>query len=214
MAVVVTVPCAKADEAVIWDFAVLPRLPETDSAAMRINRALTGADAAASVLRDDCLGEPGSDFGRDVEVAFDGPAFLSVVEYIGYWCDGMPHPWSGMEPMTFDRSTGLRVAWDDLLGTVEGDAPDERATILTDRLHGAFMAGVAPVPQECVALLEDERLPFRLWLDARRGAVAVMPVGLAYVNTFCVDIAYLSVAELSDLGADPKLIEALAAPRP
>jgi hypothetical protein len=196
------------------EFDYLPRVTGTNDAARRINGYFEKEDADAEAFRDDCLTEPGAFFERGVEVTFDGPRFLSVVESVGYYCNDTAHPWTYVSPVTFDRATGLPVDWQGLLSIVPEPVPGNRALKLPAEMHEAFLAGIAPIPTECVEALSKATMPFFLWLDGKRSALAVRPAGLAHVDTPCEDTAYLSADLLSAFGVDPALLAGLAASSP
>lgn len=193
-------------------FGRFPRLADTDAPARRINRALARADSLAEARRDGCAPGPASFWERDALLTFEGPAFVSAVETVGYDCAGLMHPESYVIAMTFDRATGQRVDWRALLPVLP--APDDRAVRLPEGLRRAVLAAIAPVPPDCAPVLGDAEMPFVLWLDAARAALAVRPVGLARADAPCDDTAFLPAADLAGLGADPALVAALAAARP
>ena len=192
----------------------LPRLPTTDEAAVRINRTLAEADAEAANSREDCLsaGER-SDWSRWVKVTFDGSRYLSIVEFVDFYCAGAAHPVQFQTAMTFDRRTGQQVSWDGLLGGAKAEWPDGWALRLSLPLRKAFLDAVAPVPADCVDVLA-EATAFQLWLDGPQRSLAIKPVGLAYVFTPCADTGYLPADVLQDLGADPALLSELSASTP
>lgn len=189
----------------------LPRLPPTNEAAIRINQAFAAADARSTNRREYCLaaGER-SDWSRWVEVTFDGPRYLSVLDFVDFYCEGAAHPNQFQTAMTFDRRTGDHVSWDELLGSAKVEWPDGRAVMLSPPLRKAFLDAVAPVPADCVEALADATA-FQLWLDGSRRSLAIKPVDLAYVFTPCADTGYVPVDVLEDLGATPALLSELRA---
>lgn len=192
----------------------LPRLPPTNEAAIRTNQAFAEADAKATNRREDCLlaGER-SDWSRWVEVPFDGPRYLSVLDFVDFYCEGAAHPNQFQTAMTFDRRSGQMVPWDALLGGARAEWPHGWAVRLSPPLRRAFLDAVAPVPPDCVAALTDATA-FQLWLDGPQRSLAIKPVDLAYVFTPCADTGYIPADVLEDLGASPDLLLELRASTP
>lgn len=192
----------------------LPRLPLTDEAAVRMNRALAEADAAAADMRADCLSTgPGADWSRWVDVTFDGPRFLSVLASVDFYCEGAAHPNQFQTPMTFDRRTGQQVSWQDLLGGAKATGPDGLAVDLSPALRKAYLDAIEPVPPECLAPLTAANA-FQIWLDGQQRSVAVKPVDLAYILRPCADIGYVPADSLEEIGASPDLLAELGTPTP
>jgi hypothetical protein len=184
-----------------------------NAVAVAIGQSVAAFQADLGTLRAGCVANVGSDWFEESELTFAGPAFVSVVFTTGYSCAGAAHPDGWQETMTFDAETGARVDWSALLTALDGPAPDDRAVGASPLLQSAYLAAVAPVPEECDAALSDPSLRFDLWLDGKAGAVMASPNGLSHAERACGDIAVLNVDRLRALNPDPRLLSALAAGR-
>lgn len=212
----------KESRPLMKDVDALPRLFSGARPAFikAINATLARFDAQA--LRDarDCLGEKGGDYARNVAATMQGPRFLSLVAYEGFFCAGNAHPDSNMLALVFDLTTGKLVNWVKLLpGTVQikkysgnpertfrfGEAISSDAIWALYRKAASIEKAGDP---DCADAL-DEKLDFILSLDAKKNAVAVDEVGLRHAIRACGTTIYLSIDTLKSLGASKALIDAL-----
>lgn len=74
-------------------------------------------------------------------------------------------------------------------------------------LAQAYLAALPASQPDCAAACGDP-LAFAFWLDTGQHALA--PMGLAYAETACAKTACLPLAQLQALGADARLLGALA----
>ena len=183
-----------------------PRVAGSGAASRAINVRLQILDGGAAEMAD-CA------FTRDVEVALDGAAYLSLYGREGGYCEGAAHPFFAEYGLTFDRKTGAEVNWARLLpdALLETDDPDydPNYPFASKALNAIYLAGLDPemASGECKEVY-DLGLSFDFWLQAGKG-LALLPSNLPYAATACAETVYLPSATLRAAGADAALIAAL-----
>jgi hypothetical protein len=186
------------------DIAALPRLAGDGDIAARVNDQLALLDQRdlEALL---CYGGLAEDPFRTVEVLSDGPEFLSLMIATSGYCQGAAHGWWGQRIVTFDLATGAETDLHDTLPFPPSLTDDSLAVL--------FLNTVGDLPGECVvayaAALRDGFLGFDLGLSEAEGALVLWPRGLAYVETPCLDLAFVPLERLREAGFDPRLIRTL-----
>ena len=202
----------------------LPRLVSGASPAVirAINGVFAKLDAQALRAAHECGETPQSSYERSSTTTMQGPRFLSLVAYEGFFCDGAAHPDNNQQPLVFDLTTGSLVDWEKLLpGKVKLtilSAADRKLypfdrTVSSDALWTLYKAAVLTESpgSDCASTLAEGQLDFRLTLDAEKAALVVDEVGLRHAVQACGTTLYLSGAELKSFGAAPELLAALDA---
>lgn len=193
------------------DIDALPRLKGNTPVVAQINALLDQRDARDLEALNCSYETPSDQPGRLVEVLADGPKFLSFVIAMGTYCEGAAHPWSAQSIVNFDLDTGKATDLQEFLPqtfTLEAE-PD-------NPLAALFIDAVVDPPEDCLQAyslaMRDGYLGFELGLVESNGAMMILPQGLAYVDTPCLDAAYVPVDRLREAGFGDKLIEALTPP--
>jgi hypothetical protein len=193
------------------DIAALPRLAGDGAIAAEVNaqlQALDEGDLDAVNCSGDSVSEGPS---RTVEVLSDGPEFLSFLISKGTYCEGAAHPWWSQRIVNFDLETGQQTDLREFLpqGFAQADGRDDPMAVL-------FLNAVGDIPGECVGAyaraIREGYLQLDLGLAKSQGALMLWPGGLAYVETPCLDVAYVPLARLAEAGVDARLLKALSQP--
>jgi hypothetical protein len=201
----------------------LPRIANpTTQAELRINRALAHEDGRDRASRASCpvqAGEGG--WRRNVQVVMRGAGYLSVVVDDSWDCSnslpsgmwfglaydlrtGSPLNWARLLPKSLVQSTELDEADDTTpLGTVGSPA----LTALYLKLETADH----DFDPSCGQALQDTNTQFQLWPDAQANGVAIVPDGLPQVIQACANQETIPLATLRQIGANPRLVDAIAA---
>lgn len=193
------------------DIAALPRLNGDGAVVSDINARLQHLDDH-DLENLNCNGQspPDGPF-RAVEVLADGPEFLSFMIDIGAYCDGAAHPSWSREIVNLDLQTGEETGLREFLPP--SGRPSQRRD---DLLTVFFLNSVADLPGDCVQAyawaLSNGYLHLDLGLDEAEGALLLWPSGLAYVETPCLDTAYVPVDRLREAGFGERLTRALTPP--
>ncbi len=170
-----------------------PRLTAADAAAQKINAKFAAMDADEMEWLVDCDG------GRGIAVTAETADFLSLTVERGGYCEGAAHPFHDTEAMTFDRMSGDEADWPTLLpkallnpaaGDYEPTDPHRSAA-----LSAAYLAAL-PDPQPDCDDTYARPLNFEFWLEGGQKALAFAPTNLAYVETACIEVAYLPLSQL------------------
>lgn len=188
------------------DVAALPRLAGEGAIIARVNAALAQRDQRDLDAVTCYGGQPDGPF-RTVEVFADGPEFLSLVISTSSYCEGAAHPWWHQDILNFDLETGEQTDLRAYMPTAFGSNPEDALAVL-------FLNTVADLPGDCVQsyarAFRDGYLRFDLGLAEAEGALMIWPGGLAYVETPCLDLAYVPLARLQEAGFHGTLIRALS----
>lgn len=183
-----------------------PRVAGGGAASQAINARLDLLDDGAAEMSD-------CDFNRDVEVALDSAAYISLYGREGGYCQGAAHPFFAEYGLTFDRATGAEVDWasllpESLLETADA-AYDPNYPFASAALNAVYLAGLDPAQAtgECKEVY-DMGLSFDFWLRAGKG-LAMLPSNLPYAATACAETVYLPITTLRAAGADTALVAAL-----
>jgi hypothetical protein len=145
---------------------------------------------------------------RTVEVLADGPEFLSFLIATSSYCDGAAHAWWAQRIVSFDLQTGQETDLRAFLPAGFGNPEVDLAVL--------FLNSVGVLPGDCVAAyasaFQAGGLRFDLGLaeGEGEGALVLWPRGLAYVETPCLDLAFVPVARLREAGFHGRLTGALA----
>lgn len=186
-----------------------PRLTATSAAALHINARLAALETDPLADLKDCDG------ARSVTTTYLGKDFLSLTDSSEGMCEGAAHPFHGQTPVSFDLTTGTEVDWAALLpkSLLDPEASDYDPTypLRSVALEQTYMAARQPLADaECTeALVGSSPLDFDFWLDGDHQSLAMAPNSLPYADSACGDTVYLSVKDLSKLGAPARLIAAL-----
>ena len=209
------------------DIEALPRLVGDGAAIARINAMLDADDAAAAAHAEACAADagdgPGGGFSRSITRPMTGPAYVTLREHSEWYCGGA-YPATNQTAVTYDVQTGARVDWAAAIPglglafyTYEGEEPGEDQLLLRSAALGAWYSRkmLASPEVEWVEQCRDVFDPaalagqtFNIWADAENGGVTVAP-DFAHVVQACADTATLTVADLRQFNADPKLVEAI-----
>lgn len=192
-------------------------------AMLRINKSLEAANVRVRKSVKQCVadGAGHADWTRTVSVAMKGPRYLSLVARDEIFCGGA-HPDNGVLSLVFELDTGALVDLQKLLPGLATTAALDSATdgskigtIASEKLSALYREGAkrdGPDP-DCVNALKESDLAFIAWPDAGEGGLVIAPTTLPHVVAACGPDVTLSPATLKDAGADPALLEALAAAR-
>jgi hypothetical protein len=191
------------------DIAALPRLKGDGAVVSQINVRLHQLDERDLENVNCNYGSRSDDPFRSVEVLSDGPEFLSFLIATGAFCEGAAHPWSSQEIVNFDLETGTET---DLLAFLPehlwGAANPE------DWLAVLFLNYVADLSVDCAQSYafaqREDHLQFDLGLVEAQGALMLWPHGLAYLETPCLDAAFIPLTRMEDAGFHGRLLHALA----
>lgn len=198
--------------------AALPRLTAPGPAAARINADLAARDADAAAFGADCNTDPPRSFHeRFVTVTFVGPTYLSLLDSTGFYCPGAAHPNFGVAPLTYDMTTGAEVDWRGLFPVVllAGDnRPRHGAVKAAPALVALYFAHATAMNTECREEIADDPVYFRVWLDAAKAGLVLMPASLPHALQACADPVTLPLASLRAHNFDPALLAALRHPDP
>lgn len=200
--------------------AAFPRIVarKGDAAAVRIDRALEGADASVDGLASDCNHYKG--WKRSIDVAMRGPRYVSVIAQDDWYCGGA-YPDTATVALVYDLSTGKPADWTVLLpkdfavkaGPSPGGGVSDPVLVDSAKLWGLFVtASEAPGDDECNKVREDpEGLDSRLsvWPDARKDGIDLAPTEFPHVVRACGLPVTVPTAQLRKLGADAALLDAI-----
>ena len=197
-----------------------------DDAENKINAALRQLDgklrkaiAACATGAKEAHATP--NWERTVEATMRGPGFLSFSIVDNTDCGGA-HPNVGTMAIVYDLQTGGSVDWTKLLpaaltGKValqEGTDGTKMVTLSSKRLTELYFAGYRNPDAECRQAMKDaaaETPPAMLaWLNAKAGGLAVK-FDVAHVIQACADPVTIPSATLRQLGASPRLVDAIDA---
>jgi hypothetical protein len=193
------------------DIAALPRLAGNGAIAAEVNAKLQELDKS-DLDGLNCYRDSGSEGPmRTVEVLSAGPEFLSFLISQGTYCEGAAHPWWSQRTVNFDLQTGQQTDLREFL------PPDfARSDRKDDLLAVMFLNAVDDLPGDCIQAyayaIREGFLGLDLGLAKSKGALVLWPGGLAYVETPCLDIAYVPLARLQEAGFDTRILRALGQP--
>jgi hypothetical protein len=192
------------------DADALPRLDASDEVSRKINAQLETADRNALDERAMCLAAGTlSDWSRSTDVTFAGPDYLGLEVLVGGYCDGAAHPYNYHQVLTFDLATGEALDWQQALPDAFHAVKTGHGLPRSPQLSALFILAASPIVPDCEDVLTSKPMSFSLWLDGERHAIAISPTSLAYVDTHCIDVVWLTVAQAQTLGADVRLIAAI-----
>lgn len=209
------------------DFEALPRVAGDAGPARAINAFMDGLDDRDREARSGCLADAPEhyEWGRSIEAPMTGPRFVSVVVTIGYYCGGA-HPYWSETHYTFDLETGGQIDWAAFLPAEMASplspaeynwpaslaSPALRARFIRDAIAQRRAFDPARVDQdECVEVLSEETRALDAWLDARTPGLALSNAGLPHAVQACTETVVVPLEDLRRSGADPLLINAIAA---
>jgi hypothetical protein len=211
----------KASKSLMKDVDALPRLASGAKPAilLKINATLAQIDAQALREARECLRDKGNDYARTVSTTMRGPGFVSLDATAETSCGGA-YPSANTQALVFDLATGKLADWATLLpGKIQfrkydADLAKQFAfdpIVSSDALWALYKKAAKAErgdDADCADAL-DEKLDFRLTLDAKLGAVVVDEVGLRHQIQACGTTIYLWPDDLKSLGASKDLIDAL-----
>lgn len=212
------------------DLASLPRIasPATAETA-KVNAALKRGDGRSRAAARDCrasakegMNKDGGDWSQSVSAPFRYGPWLSVVASDDWYCGG-PYPDTDTLALTYDLEQGRPLDWRTLLpkaaaGEASTDAGGDgtvKGLLTSAVLSGLYKRGVLAgmdkdLRKDCADLF-DQPLPLMLWLDAEREAVVMQTTAFPHVAKACAEEVTLTPAELTRIGAAPRLIALLKA---
>lgn len=217
----------KAQPAVGKRTDALPRLVGTSAPIKKINTALARGDVRLRKAVADCrdgaksMEATGWSWEREVTAPMRGPAFVSLVAIDGYDCGGA-HPDGSTLALTYDLSTGGPIDWSHYLpanlaadqgrsnasdGTVVGVVTS--SALIAWYRTAAIGALDGELKTDCKDVLDTNVSGLILWVDAKRGGVAMSAADLPHVVAACAVDVVMPLAELRKRGASPKLIDAI-----
>lgn len=201
-------------------FEAVPRLAGSDPVAVKINQALQRAQDVLLFERQECLRKRYGQFEVWWTITLNGPQFLSILRSTLSWC-GWAHPDSDQSVLLFDLKTGQVLEPITLLprnlrpdkptlGRYPGDETSGRLYLPLKKLYLSRAILDTTLPEECLESFQsDDKMHFLIWPDAKEQALMMMPVSMAYAETYCADIVSVPLDMLRQLPAAPRLIEAL-----
>lgn len=204
---------------------VLPGATVTAAVAARINRSLDGFNAevvadARSCGKEEVRINKGSfpDYSRTVEIAMQGPRYLSLVAEDIYSC-GAPHPLDAELALVYDLQTGLPVNWlkwlpPDAVGHIARSKGRPAIGYITwprmmerVREHDPEEGNSA---EDCKSAYKDSMTAFNLWLDGEAHALIVSPqLGSHFDTAMCGQRLQIDAAAARALGVAPELVDQL-----
>ena len=212
------------------DLSALPRIagpltPETT----KINAALARGDGRARAAATDCrasakegMNKDSGDWSRSVTAPFRYGPWLSIVAADDWYCGGA-YPDTDSLALTYDLEQGRPLDWRTLLPkAVAGEASTDSAGdgtvkgLLTSKtLSSLYKREVTrgmdkDLGKDCGGAY-DQLLPMMLWLDADREAVVMQTTAFPHAMKACAEEVTLSPAQLTKLGASPRLVALLKA---
>ncbi|MEB0045630.1 MULTISPECIES: hypothetical protein [unclassified Pseudomonas] len=202
-----------------------------DDAERRINSALLKLNSHIKKALNVCKSENASEasWTRTVDTPMQGPGFVSVVITDVAFCGGA-HPSTATMSIVYDLRTGKPVDWTHLLpasltGKVElskGIDDTRMVTLSSNALYELFLAGYdsgegsqedRAACKEAVQNIGSDGPPtMMVWLDSKIGGLAVQ-YDLSQVNQACAVPVVITLEKLRAAGAQPVLIDAIAASR-
>jgi hypothetical protein len=205
----------------------LPRIAGTSASIRKINAALARGDARLKKAIGECrdsarsMDAPGWSWTRQVSAPMRGPAFVSVIAQDEYDCGGA-HPDGSTLALTYDLSTGGPIDWSHYL-PAKYAAEQGRSTASDGTIVGTVTARAlldwyrvvaleqldASLKADCKDVLDGSVQGVVLWIDARRGGVALQAADLPHVVAACAAQVVMPLSELRKLGASAKLIDAI-----
>ncbi len=207
--------------------AAMPLIADpVDDAERRVNAAVRQLDVRVRKEAVTCKTPSGaSGWERTVDVPMRGPSFISFVIKDSAFCGGA-HPATATMSIVYDLRTGRPVDWTRLLppsmtGTVKltiGMDKTKVVTLASRRLYALYIAGYdlgdgtaedRASCKEAVQQIGGDPPDMMVWLDARRGGLAVQ-YDLSHVVQNCAVPVVIPVATLRADGAQPALLDALA----
>jgi hypothetical protein len=207
--------------------AAIPRIAApADDAETKINAALRRLDGNIGKAIAECAkaakeAHTTPDWERTAEATMRGPGFLSLSIVDSTDCGGA-HPNASTMSIVYDLQTGGPVDWTKLLpaaltGKVAlqaGADGTKMVTLSSKRLTELYLAGYRNPDAECRQAMKDaaaESPPaMMVWLDAKAGGLAVQ-FDVAHVIQACADPVTIPSATLRQLGASPRLVDAIDA---
>ena len=196
-----------------------PRIVGNTPAIARINAKLAEADQRLADQVAECLRVENGAVENAVTVTLNGSGFLSILVQNWEYC-GAAHGWGTTDPMIFDLNTGTEIEPMQLLpkNLIPPPDPDPAhsdpdLTIMNLwQLRGLYLDHLDTVTyDECIEAVKDRNYSFLLWPDAGRHALIIVPDGMAYIDTPCMNEVAIPVGTLLELHFNPRLIAALAA---
>jgi hypothetical protein len=194
------------------DVAGLPRLAGDGAIAAEVNAQLQELDER-DLDAINCSGEsPARNPSRTVEVLSNGPDFLSIFISKGTYCEGTAHPWRVQTIVNFDLRTGNRTDLREFMpqSFVQADQDGDPMAIM-------YLNEVEDFTSNCVLAFARELqvggLDLHLGLVESENALMLLLRGLSsYVDTPCLNAAYVPLARLEEAGFDERLLRALSQP--
>ncbi len=210
----------------------IPSMPQianpADDAQRRINAALKRLDSAVRIAAPECykdaknLGATDAYWSRTVDIPMSGPRYLSIVITDDAFCGGA-HPNTSTMSIVYDIRTGRPVDWAKLLppsltgkmALVKGMDGTSMVTLASPELQALYLDAYKHSDSgrdaDCVdAVTTDEPQASMVWLDARRGGLAVK-FDLSHVVQNCAIPKIIPLSVLSANGADAGMIAAIKA---
>lgn len=186
--------------------AAFPRVAGEGAAAEAINARLQQLDDGVAEMAD-------CDLNREVRVALDSPAFLSLYGSEGGYCEGAAHPFFVEYGLTFDRATGAEVDWsrllpETLLQTASEDY-DPNYPFASAALNAAYVAALDPEMSggECKEVYAMG-MGFQFWMEAGKG-LAMFPASLPHAVLACAEVVILPLETLKAAGMDAAVLAAI-----
>lgn len=198
--------------------AAFPRIvaPRTD-AAVRINRALDGADAWADRLAVDCNHYKG--WKRNVSVTMRGPRYLSMLAMDDWYCGGA-YPDTDTTALVYDLATGAPIDWIKLFPAslvpkaepTPGRGVSDPLYISSADLWDLYVKASDTPGDECNKVRKDPSgldSTLLIWPDGKADGIALAATQFPHVVKACGQPATVSTAELRKHGVDAALLDAI-----
>jgi hypothetical protein len=193
----------------------LPRVAGNGETVDRINSALKALDDRnlGSAM---CGGETVSDDASvSVSVLSDGPEYLSLLISAGGYCEGAAHPWWIEDVVNFDLRSGEQSDLMDLLPQgwrSNADVMDPLRVLYLGAASEYFLQPGKDQLQDCVGpyakAVREGWLTIELAIDKTQHGLFMVPVGLAYVDSYCANSVVVPVEYLEGAGFDPRFFDA------
>ena len=219
----------QASAAVQKGVAAFPRLAavgEVSAAvARKVNASLARLDGLVAKAAKECrrdgretsaqMGDPF--WERSMEVAMQGPRFLSLVAADSHYCGGVnqDNVKPASLPLVYDLRTGLPVNWLNYLpagaNSILGES-DDGATVGEVVWPALSKLARNQSDAKCKELYAaDAEVRFVLWLQARGGNIVAEPLGIDHLGSDCTVDLEISVAEARKMGVHGEVLDALEA---
>ena len=197
-----------------------PRLRAGTPAATAINQAMAKLDADYRAFLKDCTppGKP-ADARRLVLTPMTGPDFLTVDVREDYSCYQTAHPDVSHRVYVYDLRSGSLIDWSRLLAGIAelayADDPDlspaERIAVRSRPLQSFYHKQLHySAIRACRAAFRDPQTPFMVWPDAKAGGLEIAPFDPPHAIAACAQTVTIPAPQLMRMGADPRLVRALA----